>query len=48
MNIQNIRLLYIYNYWANGRILAQAAHVTEEQFLAPAEFPYGELHRSMA
>jgi hypothetical protein len=36
MNTQGIRLLYNYNFWANG------------QFLAPAEFPYGGLCESIA
>lgn len=43
MNIQDIQFIYNYNYWANGKILAACAKVTEEQFLAPAEFPYGGL-----
>jgi len=41
MNIQDLRFIYDYNYWANGKILAAASKVTEEQFLAPAEFPFG-------
>ena len=47
MNIQDIHLLYNYNYWANGQILTAAAKATEEQFLAPAEFPYGGLRGTM-
>ncbi|MBI1793126.1 MAG: DinB family protein [Chloroflexi bacterium] len=43
MNIQDILLIYEYNYWANKRILAQCKNVTHEQFTAPAEFPYGGL-----
>jgi len=43
MNIQDILLIYEYNYWANKRILAQCKMVTQEQFTAPAEFPYGGL-----
>ena len=41
MNIQDIRFIYDYNYWANGKILAAASKVTKEQFLAQAEFPFG-------
>jgi len=41
MNIQDIQFIYEYNYWANGKILAACATVSEEQFLAPAEFPFG-------
>ena len=43
MNIQDIHLIYEYHYWANKRILAASANVTQEQFLAPASFPYGGL-----
>ncbi len=43
MNIQDIQFIYEYNYWANGKILAACLRmVTQEQFLAPAEFPFGE------
>jgi uncharacterized damage-inducible protein DinB len=41
MNIQDIRFLYDYNYWANGKILAAASKITEEQFITLAEFPFG-------
>ena len=47
MHIQDIHLIYNYNYWASGQILAAAAKVTEEQFLAPASFPYGGLHGTL-
>lgn len=47
MNIQNIRLMYEYNYWANGKILAAAETITEEQFLTPAAFPYGGLRGTL-
>ncbi len=43
MNIQDILLIYEYNYWANKRILAASEKVTEKQFLAPASFPFGGL-----
>ncbi len=43
MNVQDIQFVYEYNYWANGRILAASEKVTEEQFLAPASFPFGGL-----
>jgi uncharacterized damage-inducible protein DinB len=29
MNIQDILLIYNYNYWANGRILAASCHAEE-------------------
>jgi uncharacterized damage-inducible protein DinB len=47
MNIQDILLLYEYNYWANKKILAASAKVTQEQFTAPASFPYGGLHGTL-
>ena len=47
MNIQNIQFMFDYNYWANGRILASAAKVTDEQLRAPADIPYGGLHGTL-
>jgi uncharacterized damage-inducible protein DinB len=47
MDIQDMQLIYDYNYWANGKILAASAKVTEEQFLAPAEFPRGGLRETL-
>jgi uncharacterized damage-inducible protein DinB len=43
MNIEDIKFIYEYNYWANGKILEAASKVTQEQFLAPGEFPFGGL-----
>lgn len=47
MNIQDIKFIYEYNYWANGKILEASAKVTQEQFLASAEFPFGGLRGTM-
>ena len=47
MNVRDINLIYEYNYWANKRILAASANVTQEQFLAPASFPYGGLRGTL-
>jgi uncharacterized damage-inducible protein DinB len=47
MNLQDILLVYDYNYWANRRILTASEKVTEEQFLAPASFPYGGLRGTL-
>ena len=47
MNKQDIILLYKYNQWANALILNAAAKVTQEQFLAPASFPYGGLRGTL-
>jgi uncharacterized damage-inducible protein DinB len=47
MNIQDILLIYEYNYWANKKVLAASTNVTHEQFTAPASFPYGGLHGTL-
>jgi uncharacterized damage-inducible protein DinB len=47
MNKQDILTLYQYNQWANAKILSMAAHVTQEQFLAPASFPHGGLRGTL-
>ena len=43
MNVQDIGLIYEYNYWANHKILKASEGVSQEQFLAPADFPFGGL-----
>ena len=47
MHIENIHLIYEYNYWANKKILASSTNVTHEQFMASASFPYGGLHGTL-
>ena len=47
MNIQDIQFIYDYNYWASGKILEASAKVTQEQFLAPASFPFGGLRGTL-
>jgi uncharacterized damage-inducible protein DinB len=47
MNRADVLILYDYNYWANGRILAAAARVSAEQFAAPGTFPYGGLRGTL-
>jgi uncharacterized damage-inducible protein DinB len=47
MNKLDILLLFQYNQWANARILDAAAHVTQEQFVAPASFPHGGLRNTL-
>jgi uncharacterized damage-inducible protein DinB len=47
MNIQDILTIYEYNYWANKRILGASANVSQEQFDAPAAFPYGGLRGTL-
>lgn len=43
MNIRNIQTIYDYNYWANGRILAAAAQLSQDQFAAPITNNYSVL-----
>lgn len=47
MNLPDILFLYEYNYWANKKILAASAGVTQEQFTAPANFPFGGLRGTL-
>ena len=47
MNIQDINIIYEYNYWANKKILAASKNVSDEQFTAPASFPYSGLHGTL-
>ncbi len=47
MKLQDIRLIYDYNYWATRRLLAAAEKLTLEQFVAPAAFPYGGLRGTL-
>ena len=47
MNVRDILFIYEYNYWANKKILAASANVTQEHFIAPASFPYGGLHGTL-
>ena len=47
MNIQDILTIYDYNYWASEKILTAASKVTHEQFLAPADYPFGGLRGTM-
>ncbi len=47
MNTQDILFLYLYNQWSTAKILNAAAHVTQEQFLAPADFPHGGLRGTL-
>lgn len=47
MNMQNIRDMYEYNYWANRRILDTAEKVTPAQLIAPTSFSYGSLHGTL-
>lgn len=47
MNMQDIRDMYEYNYWANRRILAMAEKVTPEQFTTPSSHSFGSLQGTL-
>ena len=47
MDGEDIQTLFEYHTWANRRILEAAAGVSQEQFDAPAEFPYGGLRGTL-
>ncbi len=48
MQIADIRLMFDYNYWANRLLLAKAAEVTPEQFVAPTTHSWGSLRGTLA
>jgi uncharacterized damage-inducible protein DinB len=48
MRVSDIRALYDYHYWANGRILDSATRITPEQFAAPAPVPGNSLRGTLA
>jgi len=47
MRVQDMLTLYEYNYWANDRILAAAASISQEQWSAPSTFPCDSLHGTL-
>lgn len=47
MQIDYIRLMFAYNYWANHLILDRAAQLTPEQYKAPRSFSFGGLHGTL-
>jgi len=47
MRAADIRSLYDYHYWANGRILAALVLVDHERFVAPAAVPWGSLRGTL-
>ena len=47
MNVQDIREIYDYNYWANQKILDAAEKVTPEQFAAPTDHSFVSLHGTL-
>jgi uncharacterized damage-inducible protein DinB len=47
MRIQNLLLLYDFNYWARDRILATAWQLSPEEFLARVPSNYGSLQATL-
>jgi len=47
MKIDEVKLLYDYNDWADERILAACARVSPEQYSAPTSYGHGELRATM-
>src|SRR5574338_67785 len=47
MKIDEIKLLYGYNDWADMRLLAACARVSAEQYTAPASYGRGGLRATM-
>ena len=47
MKIDEIKLLYDYNDWADGRILSACARVSPEQYAAPASYGRGGLRATL-
>ena len=47
MKIDEIKLLYGYNDWADARILAACARVSPEQYAAPTSYGHGSLRATM-
>jgi uncharacterized damage-inducible protein DinB len=47
MKIDEIKLLYDYNTWADARILAACARVSPEQYAAPTSYGHGSLRATM-
>ena len=47
MNKSDVNPLFRYNAWASDRVLAQAARLTREQYIAPAPTPQGSLRGTL-
>ena len=47
MKIQDVHLIFDYNYWANKRIMYAAENVSQEQFVASADFPHASLRGTL-
>ncbi len=47
MQVTEIQDLFEYNYWSNRRLLKTARQLTQEQFEAPGNFPFGGLRGTL-
>lgn len=47
MKINDIKLMFEYNYWANKRILSMAEQLTAEQVTQTNDFSWGSLHGTL-
>ncbi len=47
MKTEDLLLLYNYNYWANGRILATVAQLTPEQFVMPSSYGHSSIRATL-
>lgn len=47
MNIQDIRDMFEYNYWANYLLLDKAAALTPEQFIAPSTHSFSTVQATL-
>lgn len=47
MKLHDIQLIYQYNYWANGKILASVSRISQEQLLVQSEFTSNSLRGTL-
>ncbi len=47
MDLQDLLILYDYNYWADKRILTASAGLSQEQFQAPVMHSHGSLRATL-
>lgn len=47
MRVQDLERLFDYSYWANGKLLAAMAPVTEAQFVAPVAGSYASIRNTL-
>ncbi|MBL8098108.1 MAG: DinB family protein [Anaerolineales bacterium] len=47
MNLKDVLFMFEYNYWGNKKILTACKNITQEQFLAPADYPFGGLRGTL-